>query len=260
MGRVAASQKQRKRDEAHKAQKHIQEAITEYRHQEKLNPAAKPNMSAIARDFGVSYASFRRQLDNHYITMADFNAQKQKIPQEGELEIVNWCIRVAEQNLPMDRTLLLEYANQVLQSFSPGAKLGVSWPDRFLDRHKDRISRQWTRPRDRVRAASSTKEAMDGYFAAYKSIVGENGEKIPPHRQFAFDETGQLRGYNQPWRCFVGHTVVRQVRNKGSSRELITFVPLISGDGKLLDSLVIFPGANVQHRWVENNPNNFLYV
>ena len=35
-----------------------------------------------------------------------------------------------------------------------------------------------------------------GYFAAYKSIVGENGEKLPAHWQFAMDERVLIRGSN----------------------------------------------------------------
>ena len=44
---------------------------------------------------------------------------------------------------------------------------------------------------DCICSASATPELISGYFAAYKSIVGENGEKLPAHWQFAMDETGR---------------------------------------------------------------------
>jgi hypothetical protein len=78
MGHVAASQKQHKCDEAHKAQKCIQEAITEYRCQEKLNPAAKLNMSAITWDFDVSYASFWHD-GNHQIPVPQTMLHKDSV-------------------------------------------------------------------------------------------------------------------------------------------------------------------------------------
>jgi Tc5 transposase-like DNA-binding protein len=267
MGRIARSEASKKRTDREKVQKQLAEAKADYRHLydtwerlKDLNGPPKPTIRGVAINHKVSYASLRRSLDEGYISIDDFNAQKTKIPLAQELTIVDWCISVAQQNLPMDRQLLHEYASSVLHTTNPKAKLGVTWADRFLTRHQNKISRQWSHPRDRSRAICTTQEAADGYFDAYKSIVGENGEKIPAHRQFAFDETGQMRGSNQPRRCIVGRDVARQARNKGDSRELITYVPLISGDGKLVESLVIFPAKGWKKDWFRKNPNKFAYV
>ena len=42
-----------------------------------------------------------------------------------------------------------------------------------------------------------------GYFAVYMSIVGDNGEELPAHQQFAMDETGVLFGSDWQKQCIV---------------------------------------------------------
>ena len=89
------------------------------------------------------------------------------------------------------------------------------------------------------------------------SIVGENGEKLPAHRQFAMDETGVLLGSDWQKRCIVNRQQLQAARNSSGSRDLITYVPIISGAGKLVENLVIFPGKKLMKNWVANNPKNF---
>lgn len=98
---------------------------------------------------------------------------------------------------------------------------------------------------------------MDGYFDAYRSIVGENGEKIPPHRQFAYDESGVQRGKGQKSRVVSSRNNKAAKVNCGGNRELITFVPIISGAGELINGLVVFPGKVLRRPWIESNPGKF---
>ncbi|KIM21674.1 hypothetical protein M408DRAFT_80208 [Serendipita vermifera MAFF 305830] len=106
---------------------------------------------------------------------------------------------------------------------------------------------------------SATPAIMKQYFDCYKSVVGEHGEKIPPHRQFAYDESGVLRGHSQRACVIAGRKNKAAKVNKGGSRELITFIPVISATGHLLDSLVIFPGKLLRRDWIENNPGKYAH-
>ena len=99
-----------------------------------------------------------------------------------------------------------------------------------------------------------------GYFAAYKLIVGEGGEKLPAHRQFAMDETGVLLGSDHRKRCIVDRKQLQAAWNSSGSCDLITYVPIISGAGKLVENLVIFPGKKMMKNWVAKNPKNFVSV
>ncbi|KAG8868573.1 hypothetical protein FRC20_003127 [Serendipita sp. 405] len=257
MARTARSEASKRRSLRQNVIKNLSEARLYYWEQAEQDSTQKVSIRAVAKQFNVNHCTLARSLKDEWVSIDQFNASKTKIPLTQEEEIVEWCCRVSEQNLPMSRELLHEYAEAVLHATKPGDKLGGSWIDRFLTRHEDKLSRKWTRPRDQVRAISATPEAINSYFNAYKSIVGEQGEKIPPHQQFAFDETGTMRGYNQPRRCIVGREVVRAVRNSGGSRELITYVPVISASGELVENLVIFPGKSLRKDWIRNNPYNF---
>jgi hypothetical protein len=99
---------------------------------------------------------------------------------------------------------------------------------------------------------------MDNYFHLYKSIVGENGENLPPSQQFAYDESGIMRGMGQRSHVVSSRNNKAAKVNRCGSRELITFVPIISGDGQLVTGLTIFPGKLLRTEWVQNNPGKFV--
>jgi hypothetical protein len=71
---------------------------------------------------------------------------------------------------------------------------------------------------------------MKRYFDVYKSLVSEDGKKIPPpHHQFAYDKCGVQQGHSQVTRVISSQQNKVAKVNKGGSRELITFIPIISG-------------------------------
>ena len=132
--------------------------------------------------------------------------------------------------------------------------------DHFLTRHQDCLGQQWARPHERIQSAAATPEIISGYFAAYKSIVGEHGEKLPAHRQFAMDETGVILGSPLWKRCVVDWKQSQALQNSSGHRDLITYVLIISGAGKLVENLVIFPGKKMMKSWVAQNPKKFASV
>ncbi len=71
------------------------------------------------------------------------------------------------------------------------------------------------------------------------------------------DETGVLLGSDQQKRCIVGWQQLQAACNSSGHHDLITYVPIISGAGKLVENLVIFPGKKMMKNWVAKNPKNF---
>jgi hypothetical protein len=98
---------------------------------------------------------------------------------------------------------------------------------------------------------------VDRYFQAYMSIVGEHGEEIPPHRQFAFDETGIQRGHSERVRVVTGRGTKKAKTSRGGSRETITYIPIISAAGELVNGIVVFPGKIFRKDWARENPGEF---
>jgi len=195
MPRPPKSQAAKKQIEHKKATESREAAIKEY--QDQVTAGSKPSIPKLAQKHGIPERTLRRLLNPGNHSIDDFNAAKQKIPRVQEEVLVQWCLELSSHNIPLDRSNLLLYATTVLQTTQLGEKLSSRWVDRFLTRHQSRLGRQWARPHDRIRSAAATPEVIAGYFAAYKSIVGENGEKLPAHRQFAMDETGVLLGSDQ---------------------------------------------------------------
>jgi hypothetical protein len=256
MARYAKSERQKAHINGKSHTEKRTAAVAAYRAQHAAT-FGKVSLRAIAREHQVSDKTLARDLDQEHINIYEFNASKAKLTDVQEAEIVRWAISLADRNLALTPALIHEHALLVYHSTHPGGTLGLSWTNRFMDRHGEELRRHWSRPLDKIRAISATPAIMEEYFKTYKSIVGEDGKKIPPHRQFAYDESGVLRGHSQPTRVVSGHGNQAPKVNKGGSRELITFVPIISGAGKLINSLVVFPGKLLRRDWIQDNPGNY---
>ncbi|KAG8799645.1 hypothetical protein FRC18_008248 [Serendipita sp. 400] len=101
MARIARSNASKKRSVRQDIIKTLLEARSHYQKLEKLDPLHKPSIRAIAKEFKVPRSTLTRSLDNNWVSIDEFNASKTKIPLAQEEEIVEWCCRVAERNLPM---------------------------------------------------------------------------------------------------------------------------------------------------------------
>ena len=197
------------------------------------SPAGKSSLSPSQGSVDISVGSYKREGEGHSQTWAKTPAGKSST--SPPVHVSAGCPQTTQL----------------------GEKLSLRWVDWFLTRHQDHLGQQWACPHDCIRSATATPEVIAGYFAAYKSIFSENGEKLPAHWQFAMDETGVLLGSDQRKRCIVGQKQVQAARNSSGHRDLITYVPIISGAGKLVENLVIFPGKKMMKNWVAKNPKKF---
>ena len=74
------------------------------------------------------------------------------------------------------------------------------------------------------------------------------------------DETGILLGSPHQKQCVVDQKQLQALWNSRGCCDLIRYVPIISGAGKLVENLVIFPGKKMMKNWVAQNPKNFASV
>lgn len=256
MTRSAKAEDTKRRSRRAQVNERLQQAILRVRELEAKG--VKPNIRAIARaeDINVNHVTLTRRL-NGLPTMDEYQATKTKLSEQQEVVLVQWIIEMADRNLALCPAVVHERALQLLQSTNPNATLGLRWFRRFVVRHHDKLSCHWSRPFDKVRAFSATPAAMDGYFRQYFSIVGEDGSKLDKSRQFAYDESGVLRGMGIRSRVVSSRNNKAAKVNCGGSRELITFVPIICATGELVTSLAVFPGKLLREDWVKSNPGGF---
>jgi hypothetical protein len=141
--------------------------------------------------FSVNHVTLGRLLKGMRM-MAEAAATRCKLSKQQEAILVDFIIEMANRNLGLQPNAVRDHTVQLLQSTNPGPTLRLGWAGRFISRHQDKLAGHWSRPFDHIRAMSATPEAMDKYFMQYKSIVGENGEKLSPDRQFAYNDSGIL--------------------------------------------------------------------
>lgn len=254
MPRFAKSDMEKRAQAAKKKQEALENAIKTY-HDRAAH--GKVSVRSVAHDCKVDAKTLGHALAPGYQSIYQFNVSKQKLSLAQEKILVEWIIELAEWNIGLRPTEVLERAQDLYHMNKIDGNINPAWIRRFFARHQDLLSRHWARPLDRVCAISATPAIIENYFKTYKSIVGEHGEKIPPHCQFAYDESGILCGLNQPSWVVSSRNGVSPKVNVSGNRELITFIPIISGEGKLINSLIIFPGKTLMPAWVKENPGNF---
>lgn len=191
MARIAKSDREKARIKSGEYNSKMVKAIAAYRAVELRPDGKRKSLRDLAIEYKVTHSALGRRVQDGAIGIVEFNKSKQKLAEPIELELEAWCLDLADRNLAVTNALLQEKANRILLAQNPNAqKVGLNWVNRFLIRHGEKLRHHWSRPLDRIRATSSTQEAVNAYFEQYISIVGEDGSKIDPMLQFAFDETG----------------------------------------------------------------------
>ena len=262
MGRIAKSDREKAQVKSANHNSKMMKAIAAYCAVELRPDGKRKTLRDLAIEYQVGHSALGCRVKNGAIGIAEFNKSKQKLAEPIELELEAWCLDLADRNLAVTNALLQEKANRILFAQNPNAEgVGHNWVNRFLIRHGEKLRHHWSRPLDRIRATSSTQAAVDAYFQQYISIVGEDGSKIDPKLQFAFDETGIQPSMFHSERV-IGSSVPGAFTPvaSGTDRQLTTFVPVISAANQFVTGLMIFPTKHMQTSYlgIEGNPHGLL--
>jgi Tc5 transposase DNA-binding domain/DDE superfamily endonuclease len=257
------SLKQRAKAKSDTKEENMGKAILAYRSFECGADGKRKSLRDLAKEYDVSPSALCRRVKVGAIGIVEFNKTKQSLSEGAERELASWALDLANRNLPLTNALLADKALRILQATNPLAKpLGDHWVNRFLIRHGDALRRHWSRPLDNIRSTSATAEAVNSYFDQYISLVGEDGSKIAPELQYAFDETGI-----QP-SLFYSKRVIGSAQSSSAptatatDRELTTYLPVISASGTLVMGLVIFKSKYLRQSFLgtKGNPHDLMYV
>jgi hypothetical protein len=90
------------------------------------------------------------------------------------------------------------------------------------------------------------------WFDAVKQRVVDAG--VPPDHQFAIDETGFLIDHGPKTQVMGRHRAHNTHKRGGGSRESITSIVTIRGDGGQLIPTIIFKGVKLLKHWGRVNP------
>jgi hypothetical protein len=263
MPRQPLSLEQKAKAKSDAKEENMGNAILAYRSLECRADGKRKSLRDLAKEHNVSPSALCRRVKTGAIGIAEFNKTKQTLSEGAELELEAWALDLANRNLPLTNSLLAAKALRILQARDPAAKpVGNHWVNRFLIRHGDKLRRHWSRPLDNIRSTSATQEAVDSYFDQYISLVGEDGSKIAPELQYAFDETGIQPSLFHSKRVIGSAQSSSAPTATATDRELTTYLPVISASGTLVMGLVIFKSKYLRQSFLgtKGNPHDLMYV
>lgn len=199
-------------------------------------------------------------------SMRDFNAGKRWLEPGEEEAVVTFAIDTARRGFPLTHKRLKDHVDTILRGHLgkdfPDGGVGEQWTRRFVERHHEKLQPYWTRSLDHSRARAVNPENNHAYFDLLEEVLnGMDGEEpIAPDCIYGMDETGIQLGLGGKERVIgvAGEKV--QYQQQSGTRENITVLVTICGDGSSIPPAVIFKGEAYHTSWKQNNPLHASYV
>ena len=103
-----------------------------------------------------------------------------------------------------------------------------------------------------------TKEALDHWFDELKKTIEE--KKIRIDDMYNMDETGIMLSKLNSVRVLVGKDSKRGYRGARVKRTTITAIECVSGDGRYLNPMIIWPASTHRANWVTHPTPGWYYA
>lgn len=149
----------------------------------------KPNLSLIAREYGVSYGVLRgrvRQGKQARTTQTPVNKALEEYQEEA---LRRWILELNDCHMPVTPTLLEDMANLSLKRAGVDRVVGKTWVYRFIKRLPESMQlapvKQKTKEVKRIKAEDAWKLAF--WYEKLKNVIKED---TPPRLIYNFDECG----------------------------------------------------------------------
>ena len=183
-------------------------------------------------------------------------AKQQYLTPQEEKALVQYVLRLSKNGYPVPVKLLRSLAfvircrrSSVFQVPAADSAIqppGKNWPQGFYKRHPELQAR-------RLKALDWTRHEHNIYdkVTDWFTIIGKELSEpaISQENVYSTDETGVLLGRLGSLKVLVGRDELRNYRGAGVQRTLITAIECISGDGRSLDPLIIWPAVTHRSTW-----------
>ena len=216
----------------------IQDAIEEI---ESLNPGETFSYRKIAAKHNADSTTLSRRHQGLQASRTAKELTQSKLHPQQEQELVDYIKLLTARRLPPTRTMIRNFASTMAKS-----RVSDSWVTRFLNNNADQLTSRWNNAmdRDRHRADSKTK-----YTAFFKELYEEmDRHEIEPRHSYNMDEKGFLlrrigRSKKIFSRALWESGGVKNAMQDGS-REWVTSLACICGDGSAIPPLLLFASKN----------------
>ena len=257
---MAKGTKPTKHDERLRQHREEQLRLAHAEYNRILAVGGKPRPKTIADAFGVPPMSLRNRI-NGIESKKDSAARRQKILPEEEIVMIQYLIETAKRGFPDTPQRAVRRANQILRERTGAldATVGQHWLNRFLDRHKDQLSRFWSTTLTTVRGGALNEANVDHWYKLLQEVIDKYD--IDPELIFAMDESCCFLDKCTHKTRHIGPAKQRQqLAMRNENREACTVIPIICADGEAYGPTVIFKGKQIRGKEHLPNPLNAWYV
>lgn len=218
--------------------------------QEKLKLAIEhakkfPNekIAVVARRFGV----IRSTLDQRMKGITQDRNKAHQIDQlftPGEEKAMQtWCEEMNEVGFPVNKLMLREMAQFILDNRDCQHIVGVHWPDRFLKRHPT-IELNFVKYQEKTRRKAEAEVDIQRSFYRILSITIRK-YKVTPNNIWNCDEKGITMGRMTGREKVItraGSRNSQRTITSDSSREFVTTLECCNALGEILPPFICWPG------------------
>ena len=156
-----------------------------------------PNISALAREHGVSRWALRARLNGRQ-SLSSRKPTHKTLDDTQEEAIIQWIYRIDDLGVSPTPKMIENCANSILHRNTPkgqcATRVGNAWVYRFISRLPTPLQLIKQKPIDKKRLDSGD----IGFQAAWFDRLEITMRDIPSYNIYNFDETGFQRGQGKP--------------------------------------------------------------
>ena len=143
----------------------INDALEQIR---KLKPDEKLVYTTIAKKHGVSRTTLSRAHRRVQVPRRVANHNQRKLSDQQEADLVRYIEKLTARHLPPTRAMVQNFASAVVSD-----RCSNSWVTRFLNRHSNQLTAQWTTGMDSNRHNAKSEYKYKLYFDLLQQKIAE---------------------------------------------------------------------------------------
>jgi hypothetical protein len=212
----------------------------------------------VLRGASIREASKRHLVDRAYLTRRingistkEEVDEKQVLPRHQETHLANWTIAQGRLGYAPPMIRFRFYAQHILKHNGSTHTLGKNWHSSFFKRHPA-LKCLKSKLIDYKRVDGANTANINLFFDRFDTPEVQH---IPLRHTYNADEFGLMEGVGDNG-MVVGESYRKSVLVKDHQKRTWTSIlECVSGDGRVLDPLIIFAGKYVQQQWFPDKDN-----
>ena len=208
----------------------------------------KPNISQLARQFGVPYERLRSRVKGRK-SLFQRTPTSRRLNGTQEAALCRYLDHRDTIGKPLKQSEVRDVATKILRQENASVlPLGPDWVKRFLDRHPEYRKRR-RRAIDIERLQALDKEVAQVWFEKLQEMINLHG--IEASDIYNFGETGFMIGVGKDQWIITREPQRKIVDGTISNREMVTVVEAVSTDCFTVPPVIILKAKSLLYRWFD---------